>query len=180
MPNLTTIATWAATMGISRQQGYAAVTRCAIPVTDGKVDTEYATLLYHRNTRPRANGKRDPAQTTAAASDGNQGSGAQPAPYDESRARREEAEASLAEMKLAEMTGKYLVKTDVDSAIFGIMRALRDGLMNCSRRLAADVATLSSADDCEAVIDREHRALLESMRHALLAQVGAAEESEAP
>ena len=51
--------------------------------------------------------------------------------------------------------------------------------MNCSRRLGAEVATLASADDCEAVIEREHRALLESLRHGLLAQVGTGDEDSA-
>jgi hypothetical protein len=37
--------------------------------------------------------------------------------------------------------------------------------MNCARRIAADVAPLATADECEAIIDREHRALLESMMH---------------
>jgi hypothetical protein len=64
------------------------------------------------------------------------------------------------------------VKADVDSAAFEIARALRDGLMNCARRIAADVAPLSSAEECEAAIDREHRALLESLVHAFDEKLG--------
>ncbi len=93
--------------------------------------------------------------------------------HDEARTRREVAEASMAEMKEAEMRGKYLIKTEVDSAVFEIGRAMRDGLTNCARRIAADVAGLSKAEDCEAVIDREHRALLESMAHRITAKLGA-------
>ena len=74
--------------------------------------------------------------------------------HDEARTRREIAEASMAEMKEAEMRGKYLIKTEVDSAVFEIGRAMRDGLTNCARRIAADVAGLGSAEACEAVIDR--------------------------
>ena len=174
MPNLTTIAEWAKLVGISRQSGYEAVTRCEIPVTDGKVDADYASHLYEKNTRKRANSNRsDPlaieAQPGAAAGAGGTG-GKEPKPpgipgYDSSRARREAAEATIAEMKLAEQAGKFLVKADVDSAVFEVARALRDGLTNCARRIAADVAPLSTADECEAIIDREHRALLESMVH---------------
>jgi phage terminase Nu1 subunit (DNA packaging protein) len=167
MANLTTVAKWAETLGISRQQGYAAVKRCEIALTDGMVDTEYATILYHRHTRPRANGKRT-ADVVPPAAD----VGAIPN-YDESRAKREAAEASIAEMKEAEMRGKYLQKTEVDSAIFEIARAMRDGLTNCARRIAADVAGLPNAEDCEAVIDREHRALLESMAHRVTTKLGA-------
>ena len=87
--------------------------------------------------------------------------------HDEARTRREIAEALIAEMKEAEMRGRFLEKSEVDAAAFEIARALRDGLTNCARRIAADVAGLSKADDCEAVIDREHRALLESMTQSL-------------
>ena len=93
--------------------------------------------------------------------------------HDEARTRREIAEASMAEMKEAEMRGKFLKKTEVDSAIFEIARAMRDGLTNCARRIAADVAALGKAEDCEAVIDREHRALLESMTHRIASKLGA-------
>lgn len=87
--------------------------------------------------------------------------------HDEARTRREIAEASIAQMKEAEMRGKFLLKAEVDAAVFEIARSMRDGLTNCARRIAADVAGLSKADDCEAVIDREHRALLESMTSSL-------------
>jgi len=174
MPNLTTIAEWAKQLGISRQSGYAAVDRCEIPVTDGKVDPEYATHLYRRNTRQRVNGNRpDPLANgvlpSGAAGAGGAGGTEPPAKipgYDSSRARREAAEATVAEFKLAELAGQFLVKSDVDSAVFEAARALRDGLMNCARRIAADVAPLASADACEAIIDREHRALLESLVHS--------------
>lgn len=87
--------------------------------------------------------------------------------HDEARTRREIAEASTAEMKEAEMRGQFLKKAEVDAAVFEISRAMRDGLTNCSRRIAAEVAGMTTADACEAVIDREHRALLESMTHSL-------------
>jgi hypothetical protein len=182
MPNLTTIAEWAKTVGISRQSAYDAVKRCEIPVTDGQVDPDYATHLYGKNTRQRANGNRpDPlasaAQPAGAAGSGGSG-GTEPKTktsvpgYDSSRARREAAEAEIAEIKLAEQAGKFLVRSDVDSCVFEVARAMRDGLMNCARRIAADVAPLMTADECETVIDREHRALLESLAHSLNEQLG--------
>ncbi|KQW96965.1 hypothetical protein ASC94_09160 [Massilia sp. Root418] len=170
MPNLTTIAKWAESLGISRQQGYAAIERCEIPVEDGKVDTEYATMLYRRHTRPRAGIKTGNMSASSAAQGDGDTAGAAHG-YESSRARREAAEAAIAEMKQAEMSGLYLVKDAVDAAVFEIARALRDGMTNCSRRIAADVAGLSSADECEEVIDREHRLLLETMAHAFAAQV---------
>lgn len=177
MPNLTTIAEWAETVGIARQSAYEAVKRCEIPVTDGKVDPEYATHLYRKNTRQRANGNRpDPlasaAQPGTPAGAGGAESVTKIPGYDSSRARREAAEAAKAELQLAEMAGRFLVKDEADSAVFEIARALRDGLTNCARRIAADVAGLADADACEAVIEREHRQLLESLAHAFGEKLG--------
>lgn len=177
MPNLTTIAEWAAGLGISRQSGYDAVKRCEIPVTDGKVDAEYATLLYQRHTRQRANSNRPDPLAGAALSAAAAGAGGDAAPakipgYDTSRARREAAEAEQAEIKLAEMAGKFLVKSDVEDCIFEISRGLRDGLINCSKRIAAEVAACTTTEACEAVIDREHTALLESMAQAFESKLG--------
>jgi len=171
MPNLTTIAEWAKIIGISRQSAYEAVTRCEIPVTDKKVDPEYATHLYKKHTRQRANGNRPDLLANGAQPAGEAGPGgaggtepiAKVAGYDTSRAKREAAEAALSELKLAEAAGKFLLKQEVAAAVFEIARALRDGMTNGARRIAADVAGLSSPHECEEVIERENRALLESM-----------------
>jgi hypothetical protein len=174
MPNLTKIADWAASMGISRQQGYEAVKRCSIPVENGKLDPDVAGVLYQKHTRARANGKNAPFPAGAdggPGADAPAGAKAKPAGYDTSRARREEAEAKISEMKLAEMQGKYLLKDDVAAVVFEIARALRDGLTNSARRIAADVAALTTGAECEAVVEREHRALLESMNHSLSAKL---------
>lgn len=82
---------------------------------------------------------------------------------DEARTRLMIADANMAEMKEAEMQGKLRKKIEVDSKAFEVARALRDGLTNCARRIAAEVSSLSSADDCEAVIDREHRTMMDNM-----------------
>ncbi|MBK9444387.1 MAG: hypothetical protein IPN53_25160 [Comamonadaceae bacterium] len=47
------------------------------------------------------------------------------------------------------------------------MRVWRDTLTNCARRIGAEVAGLATADECEAVIDREHRAALASFSQQL-------------
>lgn len=177
MPNLTKISEWAKTLGISRQQGYAAIERCGIPVSDGQVDTEYATMLYHRHTRARANGKgtnaSPPGENSAfpAAQGGEIPAGAT-AGYDVSRAKREAAEAEMAQLKLGELAGRLLVKDEIDAALFEVARALRDGLTNCARRIAGDVAGVSDAGACEEIIDREHRVLLETMSKDLASSVG--------
>lgn len=170
MPDLIKIADWAEQMGFSRQSGYDAVKRCNIPVQDGKVDAAVATLLYNQRTRQRANGQRQdgPDALGGSAAGGGAGVGAGKVPgYDSSRARREAAEAEAAELRLAEMAGKFLLKADVDATVFAVARSLRDGLTNCAQRIAADVAALSSAEECEVVIEREHRALLADLSQTL-------------
>lgn len=162
-----TVAEWAESVGISRQKGYLAVKRCGIPVADGKVDPDVASMLYQKHTRPRANGNRpDPLAPPPGGSGGGPEREARVPGYDTSRARREAAEATMAEIRLAEVAGGLVSKSAVDAKVFEISRALRDGLMNCARRIAAEVAGRSDPDDCEAVIEREHRALLDSMAHA--------------
>lgn len=181
MPNLTTIADWAAALGISRQSGYDAIKRCGIPVDDGKVDPDYATHLYRKHTRQRANSQRPDGMASGAPSASPAGAGgAETSPakvpsYDVSRARREAAEAARAEIKLAEDAGMFLLKEDVRAQVFEIARALRDGLTNCARRVAADVAPLTTAEECEAIIEREHRALLSSMTQTLDAKLSLSE-----
>ncbi len=178
MPNTTTIAEWAKSLGISRQQGYAAVNRCSIPVVDGRLDPDVAGVLYQKHTRARANGKRGANSAGAADAAGASAGNALATGYDSSRARREEAEAAISEMRLAEMQGKYLVKAEVAAAVFAIARALRDGLTNSARRIAADVAGLSDAQACEEVIEREHRALMLSMVQSITVKLDISEQQE--
>lgn len=77
----------------------------------------------------------------------------------------------MAELKLAEQAGKFLLKDDVEAAAFEIARSLRDGLNNSARRIAAEVASLTTTEACEEVIDREILALLGSMAQALRADL---------
>lgn len=175
MPNLMTVAAWGRTLGISRQSAAEAVTRCGIKVVDKKIDADKATALYKKNTRQRVNENKHPVSSPNVSAARSAGT---PPPaaidptdgipeYDVSRRRREAAEATLSEIAAEKEADKFLEKADVDSVVFEVARAMRDGLMNCSRRIAADVASLTTADECEAAIEKEHRALLETMAHTL-------------
>lgn len=102
MTNVTqlTVPAWSSTLGISKQAGYKAVERCRIPVVDGKVDADVATLLYRRDTRSRARSNVD--QKPALPPDEAAPPGSTPTgSFDDSRRRREAAEASIAELKEA-------------------------------------------------------------------------------
>ena len=101
--------------------------------------------------------------------------------FDSARTREKIAAANLAEMEEAALRGTYLVKDDFERHLFNAGRMLRDTLTNCARRIGAEVSSLTTADACEAVIDREHRAALASfaqqLRHTLKVEVETARPS---
>jgi hypothetical protein len=165
-------------LGVSRQAIHDLVKREILSKDkDGLIDVEMAKIALMNRVRPSSKTSAAltpadmPAVTVPAATES--GESTEITSYHVAKTLREAAEAQMARIKLGEMQGKYLEKAEVDSAIFEIARALRDGLTNCARRIAADVAALGSAEDCEAVIDREHRALLDSMTHRITSKLGA-------
>lgn len=93
--------------------------------------------------------------------------------YTDARARRERAEAEEAEMRTARIRGTIVLREDVDRAFFEIMREVRDRLTGCARRVASEVASISSAEACESVIDREHRITLELLTTTFREKLGA-------
>ena len=82
--------------------------------------------------------------------------------HDQARTRREIAEANLAELREGELSRELVRKADVDRASYEAARALRDGLANCSKRLGATVAVMTTPEECAAAIEREHRTLLQT------------------
>jgi hypothetical protein len=170
MQNVMSVAEWARTLGISRQAADRAIKRCGVERVNNKVDAASATTLYQKNTRPRANA--DTRRSTEVGRlDGTAGEvAAEPdyiPPYHVSRARREAAEAIRSEIQATELADTFLDKADVASCAREIITALRARLQDCTRRVALSVATLVTADECEEVIDREHRTLVEGMVHML-------------
>lgn len=101
--------------------------------------------------------------------------------FDAARTREKIATANLAEIEEAALRGTYLVKADFERHLFNAGRMLRDTLTNCARRIGAEVSGLTTAEACEAVIDREHRAALASfaqqLRHTLKVEVETARPS---
>lgn len=87
--------------------------------------------------------------------------------FESARKREKIAAANLAEIELAALRGMYLVKADFERYLFNAGRMLRDTLTNCARRIGAEVAGLTTADECESVIYREHRDALASFSQAL-------------
>jgi hypothetical protein len=166
---LMTQAEYARHRGCSGVAVFKAIKAGRISLIDGRIDASVADIQWEANSRKSVAIKNPIDRIIPEENDPEN----QPTDgYHVSRARREAAEASISEIKEAELRGKYLEKSEVDSAVYEIARSLRDGLTNCSRRIAADVAGVTSAEECESIIDREHRALLESMSHHITAKLG--------
>ena len=76
--------------------------------------------------------------------------------YLQLRRRREAAQAERAEIETAKLNGNMVMRDDVDRALFEIARELRDSVQTCGRRIASEVAGLSTPERCEAVLMREY------------------------
>jgi hypothetical protein len=181
--------------GVSEAAVSKAVREGRISLIDKRIDPNVADVQWAANSRARAPSSQAgtagpgarPAAVSKVAGVASAPSGGhdgvdmpdQPGDYWQSRARREAAEAELAELKLAELRGLVLRREAVESATFNASRAMRDGLVNCSRRLAADVATLSTPHECEQIIAREHRMLLDTWNRSMAEQIRIAPDPEA-
>ena len=158
---------WAATLGISKQAAHKAVRRLGIELVDGKLHAVKATAIYRGMTRPRVrvSGRQADAEMPPP-------SDAPRVTYDEARRREAVATAEMRERESALQAGELVRRADVERGAFEVARELRDRLATCARRIASEVAAIATAEGCEAVIDREHRIVLELLVAALRAKLG--------
>ena len=153
---------------------------------DKLVDQQLADAQWERSTRARVSpvGGSTAGQTPLPLADGPSADVSTAAPaappaapqdpsYMQFRSRREQADAEIAEMNAAKMRGAMLNRDDVDRAMFEIGREVRDALTACAKRVAAEVSSLTTAEGCELVIDREHRIVLELLVSSFREKVGA-------
>lgn len=156
---------------------------------DKLIDQELADLQWARNTRARISADAtvqadlvatpavdtpEPAFAPASAQPpAAKGGATAPDPgYVSLRARREAADAERAEIETAKLKGSMVMRDDIDRAMFAISRELRDQLSACSRRIASECATATTAEACEHIIDREHRIVLELLASLYREKVG--------
>lgn len=186
--NLITKSAYARLRGCDEKAVRKAVNEGRISLIDGKIDPAVADIQWARNTRARA------SQSSAGSASGSQqldievpmemGSAAAPGArqsekaaadpgYMQFRSRREEADAQIAEMNAAKMRGTMVIRQDVDRAMFEIGREVRDRLAACSKRIASEVASVSTAEACEAIVDREHRIVMELLVTGFREKIGA-------
>ncbi len=140
-----------------------------ISLLDGKLDPTAADAQWARNTRVRAGSKpADSANLSAPGGSSAAGNGETPTREDNDaywavKARREKAEADMAELKLAEQRGELVRVSAVRSAYATRAAALRESILQIPARLAAVLAAETDHARCHD--------LLQAELHQVLAQL---------
>ncbi|MGE3596654.1 MAG: hypothetical protein AB7N70_13985 [Dehalococcoidia bacterium] len=162
-----TVAKWAASEGISKQAGYNAVKRCGIPIVDGTIDAEAATVLYRSRTQARMNPGRPAEREVPAAAVDDEPEAQDGVSYTEARRRREVAEAKTSEIRLAELAGTLVLRENVNRTLFLASRVMRDQMLSIAPRLAATLATVNDPHLIELRIGEEVRVALAGFAQVL-------------
>jgi hypothetical protein len=165
--------------GGSREAVRKAIEEGRISTIAGKIYPQLADAEWAKNTRARvspqaakgSDGEQDTqrhaAETVAAAmppaADG----------YTESRARRERAEAEMAEMNARKARGALIEREDVARGGFEVGRDIRDALAAAVNPLSAELAPVSSAEACAEILRRHNRAVCELLVKAWRERIAA-------
>lgn len=143
---LMTQAEYALHRGVSGVAVHKAVKSGRISTLGGKIDPAVADIQWSQNTRPRANRPRLDAAPPKPGHPGQVAAldGVSPplnsAPdYWVARARRESAEATMSELRRAELEGKLIRVDAVRAAWAGRMSSVRESLLQISSRLEPQI-----------------------------------------
>ena len=160
---LMSIKEYAAHRGVSEGAVRRAIRERRISLIEGGIHPDAADAEWTRNTRPkRATGKAAAARASAIA----EGTAAPTSSGDELyriRLERERTEARIKALDLAEREGALIEAEPVRRAVETIMTEVRDALSCMGRRAAGRCIGLSSPREVQAVLDEEHRAVLQRM-----------------
>jgi hypothetical protein len=144
---------------------------------DGTIDVAYADFLWANNTRARG----DSGKSAVAAGLGTTAPAPEEPPasppengYSAARARREQADADIAVMNARKMRGELVAAEDVGRAGFEIGRDLRDTMEAAVNSLAAEVATLGTAEDCAKALRLHNRTICEVLVRTWREKMGGA------
>ena len=111
----------------------------------------------------RDNVARDPRSSLADGGAADQPENpARVADYQASRARREQAEAELAELKLQRERGEVLDQAQALQAIYTAFRQLRDSSMLMGRKLAPTLASMTDVREIRLLLERSQAEVLEA------------------
>lgn len=137
---------------------------------DKLIDLALADSQWARNTRARV-GTADGAGQSAVAGEDLLSAVSAPAAvdpknppgqlsgYSAARVRTELANAELAELELARKRAEVRDVVDIERGGFDIARELRDALDSSVNTLAAELASMASADECAKVLRQHNRTI---------------------
>ena len=139
---------WARSRGISHGAGTRAVAAGRVTLRpDGKVDPRKADRQFADRTRARVDGRLPGAQAAAGRL------------YRDARTKRETALARLAELQLAERSGRLVDAGEVTQWAFDQARHARNALMAIPARVAGVLAGLVDPAEIERRLKREVEAV---------------------
>lgn len=142
-----------------------------IPTAEGdRFDLAVARIQWEANRKRQRSTPPEPDAPSAASSSGE---GTDGGAYWEAKTRRETAEASIAELKEAELRGELVRKAEVERAIASRLVALRESLEVLADRISALVAAESDAQVCRRLLRDEHRKALATFTEQMLVADGA-------
>ncbi len=163
---LITQAEYARRRGVAKSAVARAVAERRITLIDGKVDPVVADVQWEHNTRARADGGRStttpapgavpPALPTSEPVAPTAGDGG----YSANRARREQYEADMAQMKMLEQQGDLVRVAEVRAEMAKRIGQVRTNMLQIPARLAPLLAAESDQAVVYAMLDAELRSAL--------------------
>ena len=130
------------------------------PIGD-RYDLQVALIQWDRNRQRRRNDQpKAPAAAGADERRAEQAPSGAGAEYWDAKTRRETAEASIAELKEAELRGDLVRRAVVEREFASRLVALRESLEVLADRLSAQVAAEADAGRCRQLLREEHRLAL--------------------
>lgn len=161
MPELISGEALAKLLGVSGQAVRKAHAAGRLSSIGGKFDPAVARIQWEANRkRRRADQVRSAATGGGTASGKTRGGDGEGSAYWDAKTRREAAEASIAELKEAELRGELVRKAVVEREMASRLVALRESLEALADRLSALVAAESDAQACRRLLRDEHRIAL--------------------
>lgn len=115
---------------------------------DGPIDSVEADRLLEARTPARY-------KTTDAETEG--------LSYNEWEKRHKAAKARQEEIKLQQIEGTLVLRSEVEKAVFAQHRRVRDGLQNVAARISGLVAAETNQEQCFSIITRELTQILSEL-----------------
>lgn len=183
--------------GGTREAVRKAVAEGRITLINNRLHPRLADEEWEQNTRARVSPQAAAGPAASESSDLVQQAAKQEAPvapppvaapvppvhdtgYNAARARREAAEADLAEMDARKARGELVAWEDVARGGFEVGRDLRDTMASAENALAAELAAEANADRCAEILRRHHRAVCEVLVKSWREKIGPVPAGVAP